>query len=91
MFLNASKAELMKDVLIQYKDTSGMHEVPLQDFLDKLDKNSGEDTLTISDNTYRLLEDLSTLNVQAKAGKRQMLWNISDRSSVAIRQYEEDD
>lgn len=91
MFLNTSKVELMKDVLIQYKDSAGIHEVPLQDFLDKLDKNSGEDTLTISDNTYRLLEDLSTLNVQAKAGKRQMLWNINDRSSVAIRQYEEDD
>lgn len=91
MFLSKSKAELMKDVLIQYKDSTGMHEIPLQDFLDKLDKNSGEETLTISDNTYRLLEDLSTLNVQAKAGKRQMLWNINDRSSVAIRQYEEDD
>lgn len=89
MMVDMTDANLMNDVMIQFTIKGEKQELPLGDFLTKLDTWSGPGQISIDDETMELIESLSFLNVQAKSGKAQLPWNRNVKNSFRIKDLDE--
>lgn len=95
MVLNIDKKnpDLLKiPIRYQVVGSEKFKEVPLGQFLDTLQKNSGKTkTIKITDASYNTLLDLSALNIQAKAGFNQLPWNVqSANTHFSISEFSEE-
>lgn len=84
MVLNMNKVNLSKDVTVSYTLNKKKYTTSLIDFLNKIENYKGNSHFTLSDKTYELLESLSILNIQAKSGKNQRLWNKNVQNQIKL-------
>ena len=94
MTLNVSNVNLLKSTTISYKMPGETKETisSLEDFLNNLEKHSGSSKqFVIDDKAYDVLLSFSALNIQAKAGKKQLPWNKASKiNQVSIGEYQRD-
>lgn len=94
MTLSIDNIDLLNSVTLSYKTPTGESITSsLQGFLNTLEKNSGSSKqIVIEDDAYDTLLSLSALNVQAKAGKKQLPWNKTSKiNQISISEYGNDD
>lgn len=89
MMVDMTDTNLMNDVIIQFTIKGEKQELPLGDFLNKLDTWAGPGQISIDDQTMELIESLSFLNIQAKSGKSQLPWNRNVKNSFKIEDLDE--
>lgn len=89
MILDMTQVDLNKDVQVSYTLNKKKYTTSLSDFLNKIEKATNSQQFVLSDTTYELLESLSILNVQAKSGKNQPLWNINKMNQVKLEELTE--
>lgn len=61
--------------------------ITLRQFLEKVQTYNGEQKITLQDNAYQALLDISVLSIQAKSGEKQLPWNVNSSTQVAISEY----
>lgn len=89
MMIDMTDTNLMNDVIIQFTIKGEKQELPLGEFLNKLDTWTGPGQISVDDQTMELIESLSFLNIQAKSGKAQLPWNRNVKNSFRIGDLDE--
>lgn len=92
MALNISNIDL-NNTLIKYRTTTKKEQtVSLGQFFEIIQQASGDtEQIIIEDKAYDLLESLSAMNIQAKAGLNQTPWNFNSKNTqVSVEQLEKD-
>lgn len=89
MVIDMTDTNLMNDVIIQFTIKGEKQELPLGEFLNKLDTWTGPGQISVDDQTMELIESLSFLNIQAKSGKAQLPWNRNVKNSFRIGDLDE--
>lgn len=66
---------------IAFKMGNQSYELPLKDFIQKIESNKGEIGITIENEGEKLLQSISLLGIQAKSGINQLPWNKTSRNT----------
>lgn len=85
---------ILNDVEVEYKPVGSdvYIKAPLSKlFADIENANGSSKQISIKDNTYDILMDLQSINIQAKSGKNQLPWNQNASTSVSIGEYDKVD
>lgn len=92
MTLEVSSYDL-DTIKIEYKDVGGKFiSTTLKEFISAMEKAKNQHKqIILQDSGYETLLNLSSLNIQAKSGINQLLWNESVSTSVSIREFDEKD
>ena len=86
--------DILNDIEVEYKPVGSNTYIkaPLSKFFADIEKaNGGSKQISITDNTYDVLMNLQSINVQAKSGKNQLPWNQNASTSVSIEEYDKVD
>lgn len=85
--------DILNDVEVEYKPVGSdtYIKAPLSQLFSDVEKvNGSSKQISITDETYDVLTNLQSINIQAKSGKNQLPWNQNKSTSVAIGEYGED-
>lgn len=77
---------------IEYKFNKEKKIVTLKEFIEKIETMTGEsEEISITDETYDILESLSIINIQGKGGLNQIPWNKNSKNTqISIEELEND-
>ena len=81
------KLDIYKDIQVSYKLNGQDQESSLEEFFDKMENGKASDKIQIEDRVYDFLLELSSLNIQAKAGFGQKPWKNRKYNSVSIQEF----
>lgn len=90
---DVTSPDILNDIEVEYKPVGSDQYIkaPLSKlFADIEAANGGNKQISITDETYDVLTNLQSINIQAKSGKNQLPWNQNASTSVAIGEYGED-
>lgn len=85
---------ILNDVEVEYKPIGSNNYIkaPLSKLFEDIEKaNGGSKQIVITDDTYDVLMNLQSINIQAKSGKNQLPWNQNASTSVSIGEYDKVD
>lgn len=91
---NINSPDILNDVEVEYKPVgSNVYiKAPLSKLFADIEKaNGGSKQISITDDTYDVLMNLQSINIQAKSGKNQLPWNQNASTSVSIGEYDKVD
>lgn len=91
---NINSPDILNDVEVEYKPvgSNAYIKAPLSKLLADIEKaNGGSKQISITDDTYDVLMNLQSINIQAKSGKNQLPWNQNASTSVSIGEYDKVD
>lgn len=83
--------DILNDVEVEYRPIGSdtYIKAPLSQLFADIEKaNGGSKQITITDETYDVLTNLQSINIQAKSGKNQLPWNQNKSTSVSIGEYD---
>lgn len=83
--------DILNDVEVEYRPIGSdtYIKAPLSQLFADIEKaNGGNKQITITDETYDVLTNLQSINIQAKSGKNQLPWNQNKSTSVSIGEYD---
>ena len=86
--------DILNDVEVEYKPVGSNTYIkaPLSKLFADIEKaNGGSKQISITDDTYDVLMNLQSINIQAKSGKNQLPWNQNASTSVSIGEYDKVD
>ena len=86
--------DILNDVEVEYKPIGSNNYIkaPLSKLFEDIEKaNGGSKQIVITDDTYDVLMNLQSINIQAKSGKNQLPWNQNASTSVSIGEYDKID
>ena len=86
--------DILNDVEVEYKPigSNTYIKAPLSKLFADIEKaNNGSKQISITDETYDVLMNLQSINIQAKSGKNQLPWNQNASTSVSIGEYDKID
>lgn len=86
--------DILNDVEVEYKPirSSDYIKAPLSKLFEDIEKANGQSkSIIIKDETYDVLLNLQSINIQAKSGKNQLPWNQNVSTSVSILEYDQVD
>lgn len=86
--------DIVADVEVEYKPIGSNNYIkaPLSKLFEDIEKaNGGSKQISITDETYDVLMNLQSINIQAKSGKNQLPWNQNASTSVSIGEYDKVD
>lgn len=73
----------LMNTLISFKMGDSTYELPLRDFLQKVENNKGQESIIITNEGEELLQSISLLGIQAKSGVNQLPWNTGSKNTWA--------
>ena len=82
--------DILKDTIVEYKPIGSNKTIkaPLSQLFADIEKANGQSQqIVITDDTYDVLTNLQSLNIQAKSGKNQLPWNKNKSTQVSINEY----
>lgn len=85
--------DILKDIEVEYRPVGSDKYIkaPLSQLFQDIEAANGQSKqISITDETYDVLTNLQSINIQAKSGKNQLPWNQNASTSVAIGEYGED-
>lgn len=86
--------DILNDIEVEYKPigSNAYIKAPLSQLFADIEKaNGGSKQISITDDTYDVLMNLQSINIQAKSGKNQLPWNQNASTSVSIGEYDKVD
>lgn len=90
---NIDSPVLLKDTQVTYKPVGSDKDVTtsLGEMLEAIEKANGQNkSIIINDDTYDVLLELQSINIQAKSGKNQQPWNINKSTSFSINEFSDE-
>ena len=85
--------DILNDIEVEYRPVGSDKYIkaPLSKLFQDIEAANGQNKqISITDETYDVLTNLQSINIQAKSGKNQLPWNQNASTSVAIGEYGED-
>lgn len=85
--------DILNDIEVEYRPAgeSKYIKAPLSQLFHDIEVANGQSKqISITDETYDVLTNLKSINIQAKSGKNQLPWNQNASTTVSIGEYEED-
>ena len=81
LILDVAKIDLRESIDITYKIDGKSYTTNLGNFLNKVSLYNDKKQISIDDNLYETLLNLSALNIQSKSGKNQLPWNAKSQNT----------
>lgn len=88
LILDVAKIDLLESINVTYKIDGKPYTTNLGNFLNKVSLHNEKNQISIDDNLYETLLNLSALNIQSKSGKNQLPWNAkSQNTHISISEF----